>query len=40
MSRETLVNKSEQSSDVFYTGKYAKYNINTSQQSTDTVFSR
>ena len=34
MSRETLVNKSEQSSDVFYTGKYAKYNINTSQQST------
>ena len=38
MSRETLVNKSEQSSDVFYTGKYAKYNINTSQQSTDTVW--
>ena len=38
MSRETLVNKSEQSSDVFYTGKCAEYNINTSQQSTDTAW--
>ena len=38
MSRETLVNKSEQSPDVFYTGTCAKYNLNTSQQSTDTAW--
>ena len=37
MSRETLVDKLEQPSNVFCKGKYAKYNINTSQQSTNTV---
>ena len=37
MSRETLVHKLEQPSNVFCTGKYGKYNINTSQKSTDTV---
>ena len=37
MSRETLVDKLEQPSNVFCIGKYGKYNINTSQQSTDTV---
>ena len=37
MSRETLVDKLEQPSNVFCTGKYCKYNINTSQQSTDTL---
>ena len=37
MSRETLVDKLEQPSNVFCKGKYGKYNINTSQQSTDTV---
>ena len=37
MSRETLVDKLEQPSNVFCTGKYCKYNINTFQQSTDTL---
>ena len=37
MSRETLVDKLEQPSNVFCTGKYGKYNINTFQQSTDTL---
>ena len=37
MSRETLVDKLEQPFNVFCTGKYGKYNINTSQQSTDIV---
>ena len=37
MSKETLVDKLEQTSNVFCTGKYGKYNLNTSQQSTDTV---
>ena len=37
MSRETLVDKLDQPSNVFCTDKYGKYNINTSQQSTDTV---
>ena len=37
MSRESLVDKLEQPSNVFCTRKYGKYNINTSQQSTDTV---
>ena len=37
MSRETLVDKLGQPSNVFCTGKYGKYNINTSQQSTNTV---
>ena len=37
MSRETLVDKLGQPSNVFCTGKYGMYNINTSQQSTDTV---
>ena len=37
MSRETLVDKLEQPPNVFCTGKYGKYNINTSQKFTDTV---
>ena len=37
MSKETLVDKLEQTSNVSCTGKYGKYNLNTSQQSTDTV---
>ena len=37
MSRETLVNKLEQHSNLLCTGKYGKYNVNTSQQSTNTV---
>ena len=37
MSRETLVGKLEQPSNVLCTGKYAKYNVNTSQQFTNTV---
>ena len=37
VSRETLVDKIVQPSKVFCTGKYGKYNTNTSQQSTDTV---
>ena len=37
MSRETLVDKLEQPPNVFCTGKYGKYNINTSQQFTDIV---
>ena len=37
MSRETLVDKLEQLSNVFCTDQYGKYNINTSKQSTDTV---
>ena len=37
MVRETLVDKLEQPSNVFCRGKYGQYNINTSQQSTDTV---
>ena len=37
ISRKTLVDKLEQPSNVFCTGKYGKYNINTSQKSTDTV---
>ena len=37
MSRETLVDKLEQPSNLFCTGKYGNYNINTSQQSTNTV---
>ena len=37
MSKETLVDKLEQPSNVFCTGKYGKYNLNTSQQSTGTV---
>ena len=37
MSRETLVNKLEQPSNVLCTDKYGKYNVNTSQQSTNTV---
>ena len=36
-SRETLVDKLEQPSNVFCTGKYVKYNVSTSQQSTNTV---
>ena len=37
MSREALVDKLEQPYNVFCTGKYGKYNINTSQQFTVTV---
>ena len=37
MSREPLADKLEQPSNVFCTGKYGKYNIHASQQSTDTV---
>ena len=37
MSNETVVDKLEQPSNVFCTDKYSKYNLNTSQQSTDTV---
>ena len=37
MSRETLVDKLEQPSNLFCTGKDGNYNINTSQQSTNTV---
>ena len=37
ISRKTLADKLEQPSNMFCTGKYGKYNINTSQQSTDTV---
>ena len=37
MSRETLVDKLEQPSNVFCADKYGKYNINNSQQSTGTV---
>ena len=37
MSKETLVDKLEQTSNVFCTGNYGKYNLNASQQSTDTV---
>ena len=37
MSTKTLVDKLEQPSNVFCTGKYGKCNINTSQKSTDTV---
>ena len=37
MSRETLVDKLEQRSNLFCIGKYGKYNVNTSQQSTNTV---
>ena len=37
MSRETLVNKLEQRSNVLCKDKYGKYNVNTSQQSTNTV---
>ena len=37
MSRETLVDKLEQPCNVFCTGNYGKYNVNTLQQSTDTV---
>ena len=37
MSREPLVHKLEQLSDMFCTGKYGKCNVNTYQQSTDTV---
>ena len=37
MHRETLVDKLEQPCNVFCTDKNGKYNINTSQQSTDTV---
>ena len=37
MSRETLVDQLEQPSNFFCTGKYGKYNVNTSQQSTNTV---
>ena len=37
MYRETVVDKLELPSNVFCTGKYGKYNINISQQSTDTV---
>ena len=36
MSRETLVHKLDQPSNMFCTGKYGKYNLNTSHQSTDT----
>ena len=35
--KETLVDKLEQTSNVFCTGRCGKYNLNTSQQSTDTV---
>ena len=37
MSRETLVDKLEQCSNLFCIGKYGKYNVNTSQQSTNTA---
>ena len=37
MSRETLVDKLEHPSNLFCTGKYGKYNVNTFQQSTNTV---
>ena len=37
ISRETLVDKLEQVSNVFCKGKYGKYNVNTSRQSTDHV---
>ena len=37
MSRDTLIDKLQQLSNVSYTGKYGKYNINTSQQSNDAV---
>ena len=37
ISRESLVDKLEQPSNVFCTCKYGKYNINICQQSTDTV---
>ena len=37
MPKETLVDKLEQPSNGFCTGKYGKYNLNTSKQSTDTV---
>ena len=37
MSWETLVDILEQPSNVFCTGKYSKYNTNTSQQSNDIV---
>ena len=37
MSRETLVDKLEQRSNLFCIGKYGKYNVNTSQQSTNTA---
>ena len=33
----TVVHKLEEPSNAFCTGKYGKYNVNTSQQSTDTV---
>ena len=35
LSRETLVDKLEQPSNLFCTGKYGNYNVNTSQQSTN-----
>ena len=37
MSRETLVDKLEQPSNLLCIGKYGKYNVNTPQQSTTTV---
>ena len=37
MSGETLIGRLEQPSNMFCTGKYGKYIINTSQESTDTV---
>ena len=37
MPRETLIDKLEQSSNMFCTGKYGKYKINNSQQSRDIV---
>ena len=37
MSRDTLIDKLQQPSNVSCTGKCGKYNINTSQQSNDAV---
>ena len=37
MSRDTLIDKLQQLSNVSCTGKYGKYNLNISQQSNDAV---